>query len=160
MVGVGILWTVIYFFYRISFSGILRRFFYTSKDRHEKFTLYDGFRTIIRPGSPAVLMTTFLTICIVTTGIFFAISLTFRERLTIDSTSSVNVYALNILESDEKKVREAFPGKELFSILRGRIIQVNGKSLAEHLGTPKPSREFTREFSITTNSLDTKSIVR
>jgi putative ABC transport system permease protein len=42
----------------------------------------------------------------------------------------------------------------MYSILRARISKINNKTLAEHLGTPKPSGEFTREFSITTSPLD------
>jgi putative ABC transport system permease protein len=42
----------------------------------------------------------------------------------------------------------------MYSILRARISKINNKTLAEHLGTPKPTNEFTREFNITTSPLD------
>jgi putative ABC transport system permease protein len=47
----------------------------------------------------------------------------------------------------------------MYSILRARISKINSKTLAEHLGTPKPTGEFTREFNITTSPL-TNPIIR
>lgn len=44
-------------------------------------------------------------------------------------------------------------GIEIYSILRARVTAVNGFTLANHLDTPEPSREFTREFNITTTPL-------
>lgn len=35
---------------------------------------------------------------------------------------------------------------------------MNGQSLAEHLGTPKPTGEFTREYNITTSPLENRII--
>ena len=46
----------------------------------------------------------------------------------------------------------------MYDILRARISKVNGKSLAEHLKEENPSGEFTREFNITTTSLENKII--
>ncbi len=117
------------------------------------FTWYDGIRSIIRPGSPAVLMTLFLLIAGGVMGIFFAITLTFTERLSVDRDSSTNIYAINILETDEQKVRSTFPEADVFSILRARVVRINDRSLADHIGTPTPGGEFRREFSITTNPL-------
>lgn len=37
-------------------------------------------------------------------------------------------------------------------------MEINGESLALHLGVENPSREFTREFNMTTTPLDTQII--
>ena len=50
-------------------------------------------------------------------------------------------------------------GIEIYSILRARVTAVNGLTLATHLGTPEPSREFTREFNITTTPLSNPILV-
>lgn len=44
-------------------------------------------------------------------------------------------------------------GMEIYSILRARVMKVNASTLAEHLDVTEPSREFTREFNITTTPL-------
>jgi predicted lysophospholipase L1 biosynthesis ABC-type transport system permease subunit len=46
----------------------------------------------------------------------------------------------------------------MYSILRARISRINGRTLAAHLDTEKPSGEFTREFNITTTPLENNII--
>jgi putative ABC transport system permease protein len=94
-----------------------------------------------------------LTIAFISVFVFLAVSLTFRDRLILTSKDDTNIYAINILEADRKKVQKEFPNDNLFSVLRARISTVNSKPLSEHVAGKGPDREFTREFSLTTNPL-------
>lgn len=91
--------------------------------------------------------------------VFASFSLAFREQLVIDSGSTANIYAINILEQDKEKVEKVIgSGALMYDILRARIDRVNGRTLAEHLGEERPSGEFTREFNITTTPLENQVI--
>jgi predicted lysophospholipase L1 biosynthesis ABC-type transport system permease subunit len=122
--------------------------------RERYFLLYDGMRTHVRPLSPSVPVTLSLVFITSFFIIFLLFSLSFREKLSIPVDQTANIYAINILEQDRAKVETYLSGSgEMYSILRARISKINNKTLAEYLGTPKPTGEFTREFNITTSSL-------
>ena len=70
---------------------------------------------------------------------------------------SLNLIAeqINHCQIIREKIEKYLSGSgEMYSVLRARIRSVNGRSLVEHLGTPNPTGEFTREFNITTTPLD------
>lgn len=143
------------------FHGVYRSIFaLVTSLRRKYFGIYDAMRSHIRPLSPTIPIT--LSLVLVTTFfiIFFLFSLSFREKLIIDDERSANIYAINILPEDYPAVSD-FIGEdgEIFSVLRARIMRINNRSLAEHLDTENPSREFTREFNITTSPL-TNPIIR
>lgn len=122
--------------------------------RKRYFYIFDGIRSLSRPfvaTIPITLSLLGMTIFFVIFGIF---SLSFREKLLLDTGDSANVYAINILESDRQKIDTILSGSTMYSILRARINAINNKKLSEHLDQKTPSWEFTREFNITTNQLD------
>ena len=130
-------------------------FGYISFLRRPYFAWYDGIRTLVRPLTPTIPIT--LSLISITTFllVFILFSLAFRSELSIDSEESANVYALNILESDRKKIETIItPKDEFYSILRARISRINNKPLEEHLGSDRPSGEFTREFNLTDTPLE------
>jgi predicted lysophospholipase L1 biosynthesis ABC-type transport system permease subunit len=88
--------------------------------------------------------------------VFILFSLAFRSELTLDVAKNANIFALNILESDREKIEKVLSGAEMYSILRAKISLINGKTLAEHLGTENPSGEFSREFNVTISPLQNK----
>lgn len=140
-------------------SGVLlwlyrRIFVFSSRWRMGHFALYDGVRALVRPLTPSIP----LTISLLGITLFFVVfaffSLSFRDRLLADTRDTANIYAINILESDRENVEKVLSGAEMYSIMRVRISAINGKSLKEHLQEENPSREFTREFNVTTDTVD------
>jgi putative ABC transport system permease protein len=141
---------IISLIYRLIFSG-------AGRYRVRYFALYDALRTHVRPLSPSVPVTLSLLIITVSFIVFLLFSLSFQSRLSVSDDQTANIYAINILEQDRVKIEQYLSGSgDIYSILRARIKSVNGQSLAEHLGTPKPTGEFTREFNITTSPIDTE----
>jgi putative ABC transport system permease protein len=135
-------------------------FWLVGRYRERYFLLYDGMRTHVRPLAPSVPVTLSLVLITSFFIIFLLFSLSFRAKLSVPVDQTANIYAINILEQDRAKIETYLSGSgEMYSILRARISKINGKTLAEHLGTPKPSGEFTREFNITTSPL-TNPIIR
>ncbi len=130
------------------------RIFQQSQDlKQHHFVWYDGIRTLIRPLTPTIPITISLVSITTFFLIFILFSLSFRSELSIDTKESANIYALNILETDREKIQKIASGSEMYSILRARIVGINGKTLSEYLGTDRPSGEFTREFNITDTPL-------
>ena len=68
------------------------------------------------------------------------------------------MFVINAQSSDIEKIWKYFREDEIFEIVSLRINNINWKTLNEHLNTPNVSREFSREFFSTTNSLDNKII--
>lgn len=123
--------------------------------RSSRFPLYDAIRTHVRPLTPTLPITLSLTLLSIALIVFLIFSFAFRSKLTLDMSSTANVYAINILEQDREKIEKymAWSG-ELYSVIRARITRINEKTLPEHLGVEKPSGEFTREFNMTTSKVD------
>lgn len=150
VLGMGaIFWILAYIFIRL-YQWI---FALATPYREKKFLLFDALRTLVRPMAPTIPIT--LSLISVTTFfvVFILFSLAFRSELTLDAGKNANIFALNILESDREKVEKVLSGAEMYSILRARISNINGKTLAEHLGTERPSGEFSREFNVTITPL-------
>jgi putative ABC transport system permease protein len=141
-------------------ASLYERIFRSARDSQRgNFPRFDGLRTLVRPLTPTLPITVSLVSVTTFFLVFVMFSLSFRSELAIDATESANMYALNILESDREKIEKVLTEKsEMYSILRARISKVNGRTLAEHLKTPSPSGEFTREFNITTTPLENKII--
>lgn len=121
--------------------------------RYTKFALFDGIRALSRPMTPSIPITVSLVSMTVFFIIFGLFSLSFRDKLVQDTANSANIYAINVLESDRKKLETVLSDTTIYSILRARINLINNKTLSEHLKQKQPSGEFSREFNITTNDL-------
>ncbi len=155
----GSVWVFFFIFGHILWYLYRWIFQISSSMRKRKFFFYDALRTLVRPLTPTIPITVSLVSVTVFFLIFVSFSLAFRSKLVIDSTFTANIYAINVLETDKWKVQEKIgSGALMYDILRARISKVNGKSLAEHLKEENPSGEFTREFNITTTSLENKII--
>ena len=140
-------------------SGVLlwiyrRIYILSSKWRYTHFDFYDGVRTLVRPLTPSIPLTISLLGITLFFVVFSLFSFSFREKLLTDTRNTANIYAINILESDRENVEKVLSGAEMYSIMRVRIATINGKTLKEHLQVENPSREFTREFNVTTDTLD------
>ena len=152
IVGIGILSFII-----LATLLILLYWWYhwiATRWRTTHFVRYDGVRTLLRPMMPTIPLTISLLGIMTFLIVFLLFTLSFRSRLVMDSKSSVNIYAINILDSDLLWLKRVLTGAEIHSILRARISKIDGVSLAEHLHTPNPTSEFTREFNITTDVLE------
>lgn len=109
---------------------------------------------MVRPLTPSIPLTISLLGITLFFIVFSLFSFSFREKLLTDTRNTANIYAINILESDRENVEKVLSGAEMYSIMRVRIATINGKTLKEHLQVENPSREFTREFNVTTDTLD------
>ncbi len=122
--------------------------------RETKFFLFDWVRTLVRPLTPTLPITLSLVGITAFFVVFLLFSLSFRDKLLTDTAQSANIYAINILESDRERVSNILSWAEMYSIIRARIWEINGRTLAEHLGQIEPSGEFTREFNVTTDEVN------
>lgn len=153
LIGLAIFWVIFWYGYRLLA-------WYAERWRRLYFPRFDWVRTLILPLIPSLPITLSLTLITTFFTVFLLFSFSFRDKLLLDTRESTNIYAVNILTEDIERDPEAFSGMELYSILRARISKVNWVSLADHLGDPDPSREFTREFNLTTSTLDDILLVR
>lgn len=155
---ISVIWIIAYFLFTKILSKTYSLIFEFSKNlRNSDFYFFDGFRTLVRPLIPTIPIT--LSLFLITTFflIFASFSLAFRSKLTLDTTNSANIYAINILEKDREWIEKVLGKEALFyDILRARILKINGESLEKHFATEKLSGEFTREFNITTSPLNNK----
>jgi putative ABC transport system permease protein len=153
-VGVFMLLWIFWLLYRSIFSLSAR-----SKLRERFFGIFDGIRSLARPGMPAASITLTLTLGLAVVLLFLTLTLSFRSRLEISDANTTNLFAINILETDRAKIVQEFWEDKLYAIIQGRITRINGQDLQAHVwgstgsGAMGGSREFTREFSITTNPL-------
>ncbi|MDQ1344462.1 MAG: putative transport system permease protein [Patescibacteria group bacterium] len=129
---------------------VARAFFSVSSDN---FALFDSTRLALSPGSPAFPVVSAFVVPAMLFASFSSLAFHFSSELERLSTSGVDVFAINLLPKGMESVRAAFPHSEAFSIVRARISKINGRTLSEHL-EGEPSREFSREFNITSSSLD------
>ncbi len=137
------------------FEYILKKIFHSiTQYRKTHFWSYDALRTLVRPWVPTIPIIISLISIASFFVVFLSFSLSFREKLLSDTRDSANIYAINILEEDVAAIQQLSASGELYSIMRARIINVNGASLADHLSTPEPTGEFTREFNITSDDLE------
>lgn len=99
LVGIGALFALLSLLYRLIFRLV-------TPLRGSRFLLFDALRTHVRPLSPTLPVT--LSLVTITTCfiVFLLFSLSFRSKLTIDATTTSNIYAINILESDREKVEK------------------------------------------------------
>lgn len=154
--GAGVFFLIFAYVLRLIYEWIFGRARWLRKKR---FYLYDALRALVRPLTPTIPITISLVSVTVFFLVFASFSLAFREQLVIDSGSTANIYAINILEQDREKVQKVIgSGALMYDILRARIDRINWKTLAEHLGVERPSGEFTREFNLTTTPLENRVI--
>lgn len=123
-----------------------------SKIKTSDFAFTDAVRLSVSPGSPAFPVVAAFLVPAVLLASFSSLAFHFSSELQRLSSSGYDVFALNLKESDAAAVRKEFPKSESYSIIRARISRINGKTLSEHLNG-EPSREFSREFNITSSAL-------
>lgn len=123
-----------------------------SRIRTSDFAFTDAARLSVSPGSPAFPVVAAFLVPAVLLASFASLAFHFSNELTRLSASGYDVFAINLKASDAESVRKEFPKSEAYSIIRARVSKVNGHSLSDHLGG-EPSREFTREFNVTSSPL-------
>lgn len=116
------------------------------------FALFDSVRLSIAPGSPAFPVVAAFVVPAVLLASFASLAFHFTSELERLSTSGYDIFAMNLTEKDAESARSAFPKSESYSVIRARISKINGLTLAEHLDG-EPSREFSREFNVTSSKL-------
>lgn len=116
------------------------------------FAFTDAVRLAVSPGSPAFPVVAAFLVPAVLLASFSSLAFHFSSELQRLSSSGYDVFAINLKESDAAAVRKEFPKSESYSIIRARISRINGETLSEHL-KGEPSREFSREFNVTSSEL-------
>ncbi len=116
------------------------------------FASFDAVRLAVAPGSPAFPVVSAFVVPAVLFASFASLAFHFSDELDRLSSSGYDVFALNLSEDSAAAVVAEYPQSESYSIIRARISKINGKTLSEHFGE-NPSREFTREFNVTSSFL-------
>ncbi|MFB0965187.1 MAG: hypothetical protein QMC36_05925 [Patescibacteria group bacterium] len=129
---------------------LVARAFSLAKTKDFAFT--DAVRLAVSPGSPAFPVVSAFLVPAVLLASFSSLAFHFSSELQRLSSSGYDVFAINLKEADASAVRKEFPKSESYSIIRARISRINGKTLSEHLNG-EPSREFSREFNVTSSPL-------
>lgn len=116
------------------------------------FAFVDAVRLAVSPGSPAFPVVSAFLVPAVLLASFSSLAFHFSSELQRLSSSGYDIFVINLKESDAAAVRKEFPKSESYSVIRARISRINGKTLSEHLNG-EPSREFSREFNLTSSKL-------
>lgn len=122
------------------------------KIKTSDFAFTDAVRLSVSPGSPAFPVVAAFLVPAVLLASFASLAFHFSSELQRLSSTGYDVFALNLNEADAAAVRKEFPKSESYSIIRARVSKVNGQTLSQHLDG-EPSREFSREFNITSSAL-------
>ncbi len=125
--------------------------------REKNFQIFDAIRVANKPWNMTFLTSISFFIIF---AIWFSLLIlfwNFNNRLQINLDSDKNFFVLNITPDTYEKLDTKYK-PESFSLIKWRILKINNKTLNEHLGW-RPSREFTREFNITDNSLSDLAIL-
>ena len=150
-----IYFTLILFIWVLVISILIRYtliFIYklSTKLKIKDFSLYDSIRNTIKPWNLSTLITFSFIVSFCSLIFILIISLNFLDKLNIDLNNNDNIFIININENDLWKIDEKYK-KSSYSMILWRVINVNDKTLKEHIWT---SGRFSREFNITDNTLD------
>lgn len=136
---------------------LIRSIPYFAKKFRKNFIKEDVIRLITSPGSPVFPVVSAFVIPALLLTSFASFAFHFSAQLTLLSRGGADVFVLNLLEKDLPFLPSvSSSGTEVFSIIRGRIVSINGAKLEDHLQTETPPREFSREFNITASPLSEK----
>ena len=138
---------------------ILHRWFHTL--RTKSFVRFDASRQTILPGNQTWLLVWWLSSALIAFCIIIAMSLSFMERLDTSAIDQPNLFVLNVRNEDLSTIKQLDPKAKLYDTILWRISAINTIGLSDYLkGQDKESEEFTREFNITTQSLDNSPIIQ
>lgn len=140
--------------------GLLRFISSMLQKSNLPFVIKDSFRASIKPWNVSSLILSSFFVWLSATLIISVLSSTFLSYLYKNLSSWVNIFVINILQEDVEDGKIPFEEKNLYSIILWRIVQVNWKTLQEHLWQDRIPQRYTREFNITTHSLANDPIIR
>ena len=127
-------------------------FLVIQKYRKKYFPLYHTLRALIRPRNMTLLIS--LPLIIIFSVLYFLIvfAFVFLDATKLE-TQHPDYFLLNISESSAQTLGEKYSDIGLYDILLARIVEINDIPLEAHLGEENTSREFSREFNLTTHPL-------
>jgi len=130
--------------------------------RSRYFGRFDAVRQMIIPGNQTWLLVWWLTVSLMSFCIIIALSVSFLDRLRISSIDQPNLFVLNVRTQDVERIQSIDPQARLYDTILWRIESINTISLSDYIQTlPQWQRGWlTREFNITTVSLDNSPLVR
>ncbi len=150
------LFIVVLFYFLIKYILIFCFKLFSKKNKN--FYIFDSIRSTIKPWNVSFLIVFSSIISFLSVFIFFVFSWSFLSYLQNITKESNDMFVINVQSSDIEKIWKYFTKNEIFEIVSLRINKINWKTLNEYLNTPNVSREFSREFFSTTNTLDNKII--
>ena len=159
----ALIFTVIFlsviFILSVLYSFILKLVYKLFKStRNINFNTYDSIRNTIKPWNLSLLISWSFLISFTTLLFISTLSSHFSDTLNIDLTNNKNVYVINIPDSDLEQIEEPYRS-DTFSVILGRISNINDVPLSDHLAGWRNAGRFTREFNITDNALEDVNIV-
>ncbi len=127
--------------------------------RASSFLWFDASRQSIIPGNQTWLLVGWLSSALIAFCIIIAISLSFMDRLNISAIDQPNLFVLNVRTEDVPTIETTDPNARLYDTILWRIWSINNVSLKNYLEQNNLEwGEFTREFNMTSRSLDNSPI--
>ncbi|MEF2176060.1 MAG: hypothetical protein V3575_06290 [Candidatus Absconditabacteria bacterium] len=129
--------------------------------RRTHFSFFDASRQTVIPGNQTGLLVGGLSSALIAFCVITAMSLSFIDRLSISEKDQPNLFIINVRDEDLTKIKEIDTNARLYDTILGRIVNINSISLNNHLEASKrESGEFTREFNMTSQSLENSPIIK
>lgn len=129
----------------------------TRSFREKHFQIYDAIRVANKPGNMTFLIS-------ISFFIIFSIGFSllilfgnFNNRLQVNLQTDKNFFVLNITQDAYEQFSDEYKN-DSFSLIKWRILEINNKTLSEHIWW-RVSRQYSREFNITDNSLSDFAII-
>lgn len=132
--------------------------FIFKKVKTKNFYLYDTIRSTIKPWNVSFLIVFSSLISFLSIFVFLVFSWSFLNYLNNLTSTSRDVFVLNVQQNNISFVKKYLKKDEIYEIINSRIIDINWLKLDKFLWVKEVSREYSREFFSTTNSLTNKII--
>ncbi len=148
--------------------GLLHDFFFRVASkwwrRKEKFEYRDILRFLTKPGTQSSLITWWCTILMILLSWTVMVYSGLQQRITELTQDGDSIFVTNVFEDDIEKLDQlSIDVQDVFSVILGRIVSVNWRSLQDHMEAqniwPEEQWSFTREFNMTDNTLDDVKIL-
>lgn len=152
----GLIFVFLIILFYFVLNWVLKFVFKNLKTKN--FYLFDTLRSTIKPGNVSFLIIFSSLISFLSIFIFLVFSGSFLNYLTNLTTTSKDIFVLNVQENNIDFVKKYLKQDEIYEIINSRIIEINDKKLNEYLWVENVPRDFSREFFSTTNSLTNKII--
>ncbi len=123
------------------------------KIKNNNFIFFDAIRSTISPWNISIIIILSLFMTIISIFVSSYVSISFIQKLKTTSQDQPNVFIINLNDKNIQIIKDKYNDNKYFDIILWKIILINELPLNTYLNNTNPSREFTREFNITTKDL-------